>query len=93
VIQVVVAFQCTKSECEAALENSSRNKSGSEIIWCVSKGRCVTGRSDATIRAAVERLGTNEVPIHHSNVNPIRFRFGDPLAKRANFLPCFISLP
>ena len=33
----------------------------------------------------MERLGTNEVPIHHVNVNPIRFHFGDPLAKRASF--------
>jgi len=82
-MQVVVAFHCTKSESEPAFENSSRNKSGSEIIWCVSKGRCVTGRSDATIGAAVERLGTNEVPI--LNVNPIRFRFGGLLAKRASF--------
>ena len=81
----VVASNAQRVNPNRLSKISSRNKSGSEIIWCVSKGRCVTGRSDATIGAAVERLGTNEVPIHHVNVNPIRFRFGDPLAKRASF--------
>src|SRR5262252_9614212 len=50
--------QCTRNESEPASTNSSRKKSGSEIIRWVSRGKRVTRRSDWTIGAPIEMLGT-----------------------------------
>src|SRR5215467_9529144 len=50
--------QCTRNESDPALTNSSRKKSGSEIIRWISKGKRVTRRSDWTIGAPIEMLGT-----------------------------------
>src|SRR5882724_9668456 len=50
--------QWTRNESEPAAANSSRKKSGSEIIRCVSRGRCVTRRRDWTIAGPMERFGT-----------------------------------
>src|SRR5262249_36181751 len=50
--------QWTMNESEPASTNSSKKKSGSVIIKCVSRGRCVTLRSDLTMGAPMERLGT-----------------------------------
>src|SRR5258708_3532809 len=50
--------QCTRNESEPASTNSSKKESGSVIIRCVSIGSCVTGRSEATIGAPIERFRT-----------------------------------
>ncbi len=50
--------QWTRKESEPASANSSRKRSGSEIIRCVSRGRRVTRRSAWTIGVPMERLGT-----------------------------------
>src|SRR4030095_5528189 len=49
--------QWTRKESEPASTNSSRKRSGSEIIRCISNGRRVTRRSEATIGAPIQRLG------------------------------------
>src|ERR1700731_4485370 len=47
--KLLLSSQWTRNELEPASANSSRKKSGSEIIKCVSIGRWVTRRRDCTI--------------------------------------------
>ena len=63
--------QCTRSESDPASANETRSQSGSETIRCVSRGRCVTPRSDFTIAGPIERFGTNR-SVHHVDVDAIR---------------------
>src|SRR5262245_27731284 len=56
--KLALPSQWTRKESEPASTNSSRKKSGSETIRCVSRGRHVTRRSEATMGAPIERLGT-----------------------------------
>src|SRR5918996_898203 len=50
--------QWTRNESEPASVNSSKKKSGTEIIRWISNGKRVTRRSDATIGTPIEMLGT-----------------------------------
>src|SRR5262249_16872537 len=50
--------QWTMNESTPASANSSRKMSGFEIIRCASSGSGVARRSDLTIGAPIERLGT-----------------------------------
>src|SRR5258706_3538780 len=56
--KLLLPSQWMRKESEPASTNSSRKKSGSEIIRCVSSGRRVTRRSDWMIGAPNEMLGT-----------------------------------
>src|SRR5437016_12195239 len=56
--RLLLPSQWTRNESEPASVNSSRKKSGSEIIKWVSNGKRVTRRSDSTIGAPIEMLGT-----------------------------------
>src|SRR2546425_8771361 len=56
--RLLLPSQWTRNESEPAAANSSRKKSGSEIIRWISRGRAVTRRRDWTITAPIERFGT-----------------------------------
>src|SRR5215471_3846027 len=56
--RLLLPSQWTRNASEPASVNSSRNTSGSEIIRWISNGKRVTRRSDWTIGAPIEMLGT-----------------------------------
>src|SRR5882724_5460302 len=56
--KLLLPSQWTRNESEPAAANSSRKKSGSEIIRWISRGRCVTRRRDWTIAGPMLRFGT-----------------------------------
>src|SRR4029453_4284600 len=57
--RLLLPSQWTRNESEPAGANSSRNRSGAEIIRWISSGRCVTRRSDSTTNPPIERYGRN----------------------------------
>jgi hypothetical protein len=56
-MQIAFPSKWTRNGSAPAATHSSRKKSGSEIIKCVSKDRRVTRRTDCTIGAPIKMFG------------------------------------
>src|SRR5260370_5212760 len=56
--RLLLPSQWTRKESDPASTNSSRKKSGSVIIMCISSCKSVTRLTDWTIAAPIEMLGT-----------------------------------